>query len=64
MIAELAKLKARVGHGGATATAADYILSTLAHRKNTAPRPHFAPGMVVASSDLPAPEVEQPKAAQ
>jgi lipid-A-disaccharide synthase len=50
LIAELAKLKARVGHSGASRTAADYILTVLARRRAPVPRPHFVPGMVVASS--------------
>ncbi len=50
LIAELAKLKARVGHGGASRIAADYILGKLAKRPSAAPRPHFLPGMTVASS--------------
>jgi lipid-A-disaccharide synthase len=50
LVAELAKLKARVGHGGASRIAADYILGELAKRPTPTPRPHFRPGMVVASS--------------
>jgi lipid-A-disaccharide synthase len=50
LVAELAKLKARIGHGGASRTAADYILSELAKRSAPVPRPHFSPGMIVASS--------------
>ncbi len=50
LVAELAKLKARVGHGGASRAAADYILATLGKRPTPVPRPHFVPGMVVASS--------------
>jgi hypothetical protein len=50
LIAELAKLKARVGHGGASRIAADYIVNELAKRQPSAPRPHFLPGMTVASS--------------
>jgi lipid-A-disaccharide synthase len=61
LIAELAKLKARVGHGGASATAADYILKELASRASRTPRPHFTPGMVVASSGLPATESDGSK---
>ncbi len=52
LVAELAKLKARVGHGGASATAADYILKDLARRASRPPRSHFTPGMVIASSGL------------
>lgn len=44
-IADLARLKAEVGHGGASARAAEYLLSTLADRPQVIPRPHFvAPG--------------------
>jgi len=49
-IAALAELKVRVGHGGASRKAADYILATLAPKSNHGPRPHFEQGMVVASS--------------
>ena len=50
LVAELAKLKARIGHGGASRIAADYILGELAKRPSRTPRPHFLPGMAVASS--------------
>ena len=50
LIAELAKLKARVGHGGASQAAAAYILNALDRRPAAMPRPHFLPGMAVASS--------------
>jgi lipid-A-disaccharide synthase len=50
LVAELAKLKARFGHGGASRAAADYILAQLDKRPPAIPRPHFVPGMVVASS--------------
>jgi lipid-A-disaccharide synthase len=50
LVAELAKLKARIGHGGASRAAADYILAQLDKRPPAIPRPHFVPGMVVASS--------------
>jgi lipid-A-disaccharide synthase len=48
-VAELNELKARVGHGGASRQAADYILNTLDAQPRPVPRPHFLPGMVVAS---------------
>jgi hypothetical protein len=50
LVAELAKLKARVAHGGATQAAAIYILNTLERRPLATPRPHFMPGMMVQSS--------------
>ena len=50
LVAELAKLKARIGHSGASRTAATYILQELDRRRPAPPRPHFVPGMVVASS--------------
>jgi lipid-A-disaccharide synthase len=41
--AALARLKARVGHAGASSRAAGYILDTLAARPAPIPRPHFVP---------------------
>ena len=49
-IAELAELKNRVGHGGASRQATEYILKVLDRSAPAVPRPHFRPGMVVASS--------------
>jgi lipid-A-disaccharide synthase len=50
-IAELAKLKARVGHGGASEVAAKLILKEAEERRHVSvPRPHFRPGMQVISS--------------
>jgi lipid-A-disaccharide synthase len=46
LIAELAKLKARIGHGGASRMAADYVLAELDRRARIVPRPHFVPGLV------------------
>ena len=52
LIAELAELKAKVGHGGASRMAAQLILSEAESRsRHTPPKPHFVPGMTVASSD-------------
>jgi lipid-A-disaccharide synthase len=53
--AELAELKAKVGHGGASRTAAELIINELearSHRdaKVRPPKPHFVPGMHVESS--------------
>ncbi len=42
-IAELARLKAVVGHGGASARAAEYILKALGAGHRVVPRPHFLP---------------------
>jgi lipid-A-disaccharide synthase len=50
LVAELAELKARVAHGGASKTAALYILDRLAQRPTILPHPHYRHGMAVASS--------------
>ena len=42
-IADLARLKAEVGHGGASNRAAEYILNALGDRPSVIPPPHFAP---------------------
>jgi lipid-A-disaccharide synthase len=49
-VAELVRLKVRVGHGGAARRAAEYILRVLDGRPHPVPRPCFLPGMRVASS--------------
>ncbi len=50
-VAELAKLKARVGHGGASNVAAKLIVAEAESRARLAvPKPHFVPGMTVVSS--------------
>ena len=49
-VAELVRLKRRVGHGGASRRAADYIINTLGTGNRPIPRPHFLPGMHIASS--------------
>jgi lipid-A-disaccharide synthase len=49
-MAELAELKARVGHGGASRRAAEYILQVVDRPAAPLPPPHFLPGMRVASS--------------
>ncbi|HUY33645.1 MAG TPA: lipid-A-disaccharide synthase [Pirellulales bacterium] len=49
-VAELVRLKVRVGHGGASRRAAEYIVRVLESRPRPIPRPHFLPGMRVASS--------------
>jgi lipid-A-disaccharide synthase len=41
--ARLANLKERVGHGGASRRAAEYIAATLGARRLPIPRPHFLP---------------------
>lgn len=43
LVAELARLKAQVGHGGASTKAAEYILSVLVEKRQPAPRPHVSP---------------------
>ena len=40
-VAELTELKTKIGHGGASARAADYILDVLAQRPQPIARPHF-----------------------
>jgi lipid-A-disaccharide synthase len=40
-IAALEELRARIGHGGASQRATDYILDVLAQRPAPVPRPHF-----------------------
>ena len=39
----LAQLKERVGHGGASKAAAEYIVNVLSQRRSPVPRPHFLP---------------------
>jgi lipid-A-disaccharide synthase len=51
-IEQLTELRDRVGHGGASRRAAEYILRELAPLPPRVPRPHFIPGMRVASSSL------------
>lgn len=52
VIGDLARLKVRVGHGGASRRASEYILRTLGAAAPVVPRPHFLPGMKVASSAM------------
>lgn len=47
LVERLAKLKAEVGHGGASSAAAEYILDQLGRRPIAIPRPHFIPGQVL-----------------
>lgn len=49
-VRQLVQLKVRVGHGGASRVAADYILKALDAEPRLIPRPHFHPGMKPASS--------------
>jgi len=49
-VRELVQLKVRVGHGGASRVAAEYILKALDMQPRIVPRPHFRPGMKLASS--------------
>ena len=48
-VARLDQLKAAVSHGGASKRTAEYILATLAPARAPIPRPHYLPGMRVAS---------------
>ena len=43
LVAELAKLKARVGHGGASRIAADYILDAVTRRRAASAAPALRP---------------------
>ena len=52
---ELARLKSDVAHGGAADAAAKYITGELLRRQRPLPRPHYRPGMKVASSGLDGP---------
>lgn len=54
-VAELAHLKARVGHGGASQKAADYILRAIAP-PTPIPRPHFLPTAEFPAAGVPAAE--------
>jgi lipid-A-disaccharide synthase len=49
-VRRLEQLRRQVGHDGASRSAAEYLLRTLEARPRAVPRPHFKPGMVVASS--------------
>ena len=49
-VRQLVQLKVRVGHGGASRMAAEYILKALDAEPRVIPRPHFRPGMKLASS--------------
>jgi lipid-A-disaccharide synthase len=42
-VTQLRQIKADVAHGGASHTAAKYILESLARRQHAVPRPHFLP---------------------
>ncbi len=58
-VAELARLKAEVAHGGASSRAAEYILETVADRPTPALRPHFIPGARVEVVSGQSSEVSQ-----
>jgi len=45
-VEQLARLRAEVSHGGASARAAEYILAALADRPVVVPRPHYVPERV------------------
>jgi lipid-A-disaccharide synthase len=51
LVAELAKLKARVARGGASRTAAEYILAQLDCHARFVPRPHFEPAQVATTTE-------------
>jgi lipid-A-disaccharide synthase len=51
LVAELAKLKARVARGGASRTAAEYILTELDRRAHHVPLPHFVLAGTSASAE-------------
>ncbi|MEX2139758.1 MAG: lipid-A-disaccharide synthase [Pirellulales bacterium] len=51
LVAELAKLKARVARGGASRTAAEYILAQIESRARFVPRPHFEPAPVASTAE-------------
>ena len=48
----LAELRDRVGHGGASRVAADYIVSTLDDRPSVVRRPHFLPGSAQRAANI------------
>ena len=52
--AELAALKARVGHGGASRRASQYILAALGAKRPPLPRPHFLPAHTSAAEGVDA----------
>lgn len=52
-VAELARLKAKVGGGGASRRAAEYILKVLADRPVPIPRPHFIPAAKPKAQQAP-----------
>jgi lipid-A-disaccharide synthase len=51
LVAELAKLKARVARGGASRVGAEYVLAQLDARRRLVPRPHFEAATIVAAND-------------
>jgi lipid-A-disaccharide synthase len=50
-IAELARLKSRVAHGGAARRASEYILQAITDRRVSVPQPHFAPAASLVPQD-------------
>lgn len=52
LIARLAELKERVGHGGASRRAAEYILAHLPLQRTAVPRPHFVPAARPATDSV------------
>jgi len=50
LVARLAALKDQVAHGGASSSAATYLLNQLAGRRAAPPRPHFVPQPAAAAA--------------
>jgi len=61
LVRELGRLRDKVGHGGASHKAAEYIWQALESRRPPVPRPHFMPAPAPAGEHAPA--ASAPKAA-
>jgi lipid-A-disaccharide synthase len=53
LVRELNRLRAAVGHGGASRKAAEYIRDVLDRRRVPIPRPHFIPASAVSAGNPP-----------
>jgi lipid-A-disaccharide synthase len=53
LVVRLQRLKAQVGHGGASARAAEYVLEHLPRPTHAIPRPHFLSGRRLAAALVP-----------